>query len=745
LAKVEKPLITCLTAILILIMSFSYEPVLAQTNGPREEDLIIKFYSNIEQAYSALKDGSIDIIGYELTLDLYLDAINDSNIVLAPVGDKRMYEFDINNNYTATDLNDGRRSPTNYLDFRKGIAYCVDKDLVVDTFCGGFADRIDQPMAYMHRGWRNQSYWYEDGTYPYECNLVQASAAFDAAGFVQGSDPNPDYDAGVPGSVPNLRIHPDKGTTMNLLEVCCRSDDARRLEAGRALCDALRLVGVPVNQIEADSSVLYPKILDNFDYNVYTGGWSLGRFPGVSAFGLYHSSQYGSGQLNYVTGVGQNGDPNYPKLDELLEVARFPDNHTEAVSTTKNAMGYFTEECITIPLFSAKSFWAWSSDLLGVVNSDRFSPVNDYSLMNAYKVDGSSIRVGLKTPPNAMNKYFSMWYYDFQCLDRMNLYTGLDVPPYDLSIDQAGYILNWTTSTYIDPDDSMEKTVITQTYRDDAWFVEPVTGNQLEQINATHLYASIWLEMQYGRWTYRTMNIKTLRMKSPYTIEIYWRDRSYWNTYMSVSLSSFNWLRKGTLSQMITEPLTADAVTGFVSCTAPVFYVLSAESDGSPLAVGVDYDIYTTTDLKYPYVDVRIINEEYLGANINITYLAVDDAFGYFPGGLPWQDAFEGAGMYYAVDFVPDFGGHLALKRNPFFFMETPPLGEINFHKKPDGCYKVDIFDVVMAVSAYGSQGISVPDAHWVPGADLAYPGGQIDIFDIITIASKYGTEWDCP
>ena len=100
--------------------------------------------------------------------------------------------------------------------------------------------------------------------------------------------------------------------------------------------------------------------------------------------------------------------------------------------------------------------------------------------------------------------------------------------------------------------------------------------------------------------------------------------------------------------------------------------------------------------------------------------------------------------MYYAVDFVPEIGGYLTLKRNPFYPMETPPLGEVDFIKKASGCYKIDIFDIVRSASVYGSQGINVPNTNWLPGADLAYPGGQIDIFDIVTIVSNYGREWDC-
>ncbi len=741
-------IITGLAFVLVFSTSFSQESVFAQTKGPRTEDLIIKFYSDIEDAYQALKNGNIDIFGYNIGSDLLPNAKADPNIVLGPTGSAGMYEFDINNNYTMP-LYPSIQSPTNYQGFRQALAFLVDKDLIVQNFSKGLAYRIDQPLGYGHRGWRNQSYWYEDGTYPYEFNPVQATAAFDAAGFVAGPDANPEPDLGQPGFTANMRIHPDQpGVTMNPLEIYLRSDDLRRLEAGRALCDQLNILGIPINQIEAPSSVCYPEVMDNFEYHVYTGSWSGARFPALTAFGLYHESEYYLTGSNFVTGNDSLGNPMYPVLDSYLYAARFPTDHAEAVSATKKALGYITEQCITIPLFSAKYFFgAWSTNLLGLVNKDWWGLENTYTFMNAYKIDGSTIRYGLMTHPNAMNKIYSSWFYDYQCLDRMDLYRGIDYPPYDDSVDQAGYILSWSTGTWTDPDDLVNKTVVTQTYRDDAWFVEPVTGNQLEHVNITHHYASIWYEYQLSdAWNHnRVASIKTLRIIDPYTIEIYWNQSGFWYLYIGdTSIKSFNWWSKGTLSQTVGETLAADAATGYVSCSEPVFYVLNIESEGTPLVLGTDYDIYMDPDGSHN-ADVRIINPAYLGASINMTYLATNDAHGYYPGGLSWQDAFEGAGMYYATDFTPGTGGYLSLKRNPFYPMETPPLGEVDFIKKPNGCYKIDIFDVVLAISAYGTQGSSEPDSKWLPGADLAYPGGQIDIFDIVTIASKYGTEWGCP
>jgi len=509
-----------------------------------------------------------------------------------------------------------------------------------------------------------------------------------------------------------------------------------------------------VNQIEATSSVLCPKVMDNINYHLYTGGRSIGRFPATTLYGLYHTEVdswpiYPWSQ-NYVIGYSCDGWLNYPKLEQLLHTARFPANYDETSEYTRKVLGYgWGEMYITIPLFSYRGFYAWNNDLLGVVNAEEIGPINRYMFMNAFRLSGGPIRCGLAQAPNAMNKVYSSEYYDRQCLDRIELYSGMETPPYDQSIDQPGYIINWTVDTWTDPDDAEVKSNITQTYRDDAWFVEPVMGNQLEHVNITHHYASIWYEYQLhdARFNHYVIDIKTLRIPDPYTIQILWNLPGYWNTYMGLtSIKSFNWFRMGNLSQTVTETLTADVTWGFISCTKPVFYVLSAESGGTPLVLGTDYDIYKDPDGPHN-ADVRIINPEYLGANINVTYMATNDAHGYCPAGLPWQDAFEGAGMYYAVDFMPGIDGYLSLRRNPFYPMETPPLGEIDFIKKPNGCYKIDIFDVVKATRAYGSWAQFIPDKdpYFFAGADLAPTGGKVDIFDIVTITGKYGTEWDCP
>jgi hypothetical protein len=685
----------------------------------------------------ALKGGEIDVVGYELTIDLYLDAVADANLVVAPVDDFGMYQFDLNNNATLPSA-PGYRSPMNYVALRRATALLTNKNYIVNTICGGFAARIDAAVATPCKAWANQSYW--DPHYPYEYDPALAAFILDTT-FPQGPTPNPYYESTFPGSAECLRTYPlghaKAGQDLDPLVVCVRSDDPRRPEAGRLLYGNLRKHGIPITAIEGPRSALDDRVRGDRDYHLYTGGWSLGRFPGTNFYAFYHSDYYFSYGTNYVTGF------EHPQLDAYLERARFPANHSEAWKGVQLVTGYMTEECVTIPLFSSRAFWAWRTDLLGVVNMEGYGPENRYSFLNAYKPDGAAIRYGLKTAPVALNIFYSQWYYDYQNLDRMTLYGGLDVLPYNLSVDQAGFATDRLVGTWDDA--GTTRTKVTYTYRPDVSFVKPVTGNPMEAVNASHVYASIWYHYQLGDgWFYSdVLDVHHLNLTGPYTLDVYFDSYSYWNAYYAQPpIISFHLLQQPPLSASQSEAFPAATADAFLGLSHPVYWVDRLYDDAGPLTRGTDWELYIPS---YPGdADVYIHAGVNLTGTVYVDYWSVEDASGYTPGNLPWETAFEGAGAWYATAFTPGVGGHLTLHKNPYY-VETPPLGEIDWVRKPNGGFKIDIYDVVLAAGAYGSQGTGVPDAHWLAGADVAPPGGVIDIYDIVTITGKYGQAFDLP
>jgi hypothetical protein len=195
------------------------------------------------------------------------------------------------------------------------------------------------------------------------------------------------------------------------------------------------------------------------------------------------------------------------------------------------------------------------------------------------------------------------------------------------------------------------------------------------------------------------------------------------------------------------ESLTVDA-NGWTNTSEPAYWITAADDTpgpgGTPLTVGTDLDMYLDTrGTPGPHkCTIRVINPAYYSTTIEVSYLAVGDAQGYTIGNVPWEQSLEGHDLFYITDHTP--GRNVTLKRNPRYWREAAVLGEIDFVRKasPD-CFQIDIFDVVTAASAYGSQGGGVPDPKWFPGADLAPECCVIDIFDIVTITARYGTRFD--
>jgi hypothetical protein len=727
-------------------------PSAAAAKGPRSDNLVIQYYETVESAYAALKARDIDVVGYEITADLFTDATADANIAVAPVADLGFYEVDVNNNHTVATY-PGVESPTHYQGFRQALAWLTDKDFIAEEICGGFVERIDQMVAAPYKGWANASMWYPN--YPYEYNPADAATALDAEGWAQGTTPNPHHDGAFPGSATHIRTYPTghskAGQDIDPVICAIRTDDVRRLEAGRLLAGNMRKHGIPTDDREGPSADLYPMVMGDFDYHIYTGGWSATGAPPLTFYGLYHWTNYFPYGQNYVTGLNATGGYNYmDTMMRYIEGGRYPDTYEEAVGYCKLAGGEMTELAVNIPLWSTRAYWVWSvredEAVLGVVNMEGSGPENGYAFMNAYKEDDTAIRYGLKTAPNAMNILYSSWYYDYQILDRMNLYGGLSTPPYDLSADQAGLVTDWFFDVWDDA--GTNKSKISMTWRKDAYFTNS-SGDQREHVTADHYAFSAWYMYQVNDcwWHDNFRDVKKIIQTGTYSFDIYFDTYSYWNYIYAQgpTLPMDHWtteplLTSGVLIETFEEGVDLTTPGDVALSRAPVHIERVTNTDtATDLVKGTDYWI-EQGDL---YIDVNLPAT----TNIEVEYIGLPAAFpvGYTLANLPWQTTFEGAGSWYATAFTPGPGGSCTLEASRHYYMETPILGELDFVKKPNGCYKIDIFDVVKAAASYGSQGTGVPDVNWFPGADVAPPGGKIDIFDIVTITSKYGLEFDCP
>jgi ABC-type transport system substrate-binding protein len=746
----------CLSGFILVLMFavFADTSFVSAGEGPREDDVIIKFYENAEVAYEALYQGEADMILQQLTKNHAMSAREDVNIALGGVSTYDMFQLDLNNNYTILS-NRGVRSMLNYTEMRRAIAWLTDKDYIVDEFCGGFAERIDQMVPAPLKGWANESYWFPN--YPYEYDPLLAAAELDAGGFLQGTTANPGYDAGFPGSAEYIRTYPTghskAGQDLDPIVFACRNDDTRRLQAGRLVADNMKKHGLPLAYNEDTKTGLYDQVMGDFDYHVYTGGWaSMGRWPASYLYGLYHSDNAHAYGPNYVTGNGT-----HPALDWLLkpepwiQIELPPETPERTRERVKDILGWMTIYCVNVPLFSPRGFWGWRNDLLGVVSMESDGPDNVFSDLNVYKADGSPVTYGLTKPPHRLNIVYSTWVQDYQVLNRMNVYGGQGTAPYNLAADQNDPPLiyhkfgDWYDSGYL-------KSKVIETYRTDGYYCEPVTGNQKQRVNATDYFWNAWYDYQLDHAWFSSSfaDLNHINIVNSTTFEICFETRSFWNTYgcQGPLRPTTVWFNQPTLVGNATETFTEGSgsdfeAPGIVPLANEPIWIDYVEVNDVPLTPYTDYNIYARGG--GPTGNLEIVTPIVDGSLVEVMYRYPGDPHGYTPGNVTWETIFEGAGMYYATSFTPGEGGSITLKKNPFYFMETPPLGEIDFARKSDGAMKVDIFDLVIAAGAFGSTGTGAPERNWWAGADVAPAGGIVDVLDVVTVVSNWNVDWDMP
>ncbi|RLI40012.1 hypothetical protein DRO69_13495, partial [Candidatus Bathyarchaeota archaeon] len=94
-----------------------------------------------------------------------------------------------------------------------------------------------------------------------------------------------------------------------------------------------------------------------------------------------------------------------------------------------------------------------------------------------------------------------------------------------------------------------------------------------------------------------------------------------------------------------------------------------------------------------------------------------------------------------------------SLNKNPYFFLETPILGEIDWRwywegttKPRSGYYRIDILDVVLCTGSYCMRGDGVYNPIYMPGADIdASDLCHVGILDLVSITGNYFTKFGSP
>ena len=770
-----KKLVVFILAFLLAFSMFVTISNFVDVKGQPRSDLEIKWFSDVNICYSALKNHDVDIIGYELSYQQFEDAQTDPDVQLASYDKNDIFEFDINNNYSIPDY-PNVRSPTNEVKVRQAIAHLINKSYIVQNILPNFwGNIIDAPISNALRGWWNTSV--TGSNYPYPYDPDEAAALLASLGF---NDTDGNGYLNYPDDWPGIGNLPNTDTTSMPLKIYIRQDLEDRKELGNYLVSQLE----GVKEDPADSAlakanwpsgfkggdfatyimqitVQPPEVVRDRNYHIYTGGWMLNRFPASYMYYMFHSQFWYPYGYNYV-------GAQYPDLDEELEKAYYAQNLSSAIFHCKNAQYLLVEKyCVSIWLWNYRGFNAYRKELAGVVSQQAWGVDNDYTYLNAYRADESDspIRLGIGLPgtssPEQLNPLYSAWLDEWQVLDKVYTYL-MSVNPYSLEIDQPWVAQDWELGTWFDPREGINKTKVTFWLRKNVGCAEPQTGNLVDNFTADDFEFSTWYTYAFNdSWSwYNVEDVNHIKILNDYQFEVYFDADNLWQIYAIAGMPLLG--PRNLLINKLCEEANATFTGTDLAQVAPGYFeyqfttdnvvsIINATVNGTPIKENEDFYIRAGYDTQQHNVFVNLTSFAPTDTITIHYYRAIPNgAGGFYLGenlGLTWTDTMYSYGLYYPVSINPTAGGQATLKKNPWFFLKTPLLGEIDWRwhwqgttKPRSGYYVIDIFDVVLVAGAYGSRGNGPYDPMYFPGADIdSNDLCNIDIYDLVTTTARYG------
>jgi len=468
--------------------------------GPLTGNMLIRIYNDPTQEEAALATGDIDMNDWPLSSTFITAHAADPAITLNEVAELGMMEFDINNQLwptgpitsPRTGVKNNFFNPSGVRDiaawhFRRALAHLTNKDKYTTTFMGGYGYVMQTIMPVPAlEGFTDYSTLTNatavadagPGGYTYPYDRAAAIVEFQLGGFRdydgdtwrEWRDPGADgiYGTGDDGAIEEL---PNMKFWMRL-------DDPNRRQAGEDLYAEMVTVGIPeaatagANGIDkriAERSTCFNMAMVVYDYNIYTGGWSITADPD-HIFDFMHSSM---GQYSWAN--------NYPgfknaEFDEYAEKVKYPLTLGDVRNAAIQAQWVANKYCPMIWLWAAKSVKGYRTGWDGAVNQAGFGTDQTWSFQQMNWIGGpgtsrsgpaNTIVYGFKSDISALHVLTSEWLWDWNVL-YLIYDTMISRNPYNLPNEIGTLATSWSsTNNY---PGWVGKTVVEFTMRTDALF-----------------------------------------------------------------------------------------------------------------------------------------------------------------------------------------------------------------------------------------------------------------------------------
>jgi peptide/nickel transport system substrate-binding protein len=311
--------------------------------APKVDKLLLKIIPSLDSQVLALKSGELDMIEIQPG-PIVRDLMSTPNVSVMTAPSTYIYYVDFNL----------RRYPMNIRDFRKAIAYAIDKQQILNILLlgmGRVADSLIVPSLPL---------WYNPNVTKYNYDPKKAKEILDNLGFK-------DIDNDGFREFPN-------GTKFVLNMPTANVDIWPRLT--ELVANMLEAIGLKVKITPVEPGTLIDILLNKWDFDINVFGWRLYFDPDAYIYESFHSSRIRKGGLNW-SGYSNS------TVDKLLDDQRKAVNIEERKQLLFRVQELLADDLPWIPLVYPDMIFAVRTDTFkGWVAIPRYGLRNVYSWIN---------------------------------------------------------------------------------------------------------------------------------------------------------------------------------------------------------------------------------------------------------------------------------------------------------------------------------------------------------------------------